>query len=78
MIIKFKNNLGEFEFNSVKELKEFLKDESVEDFDMRQFGYLVSNLTKHTKLSAYCSRGLGALLDLRNRGMDAVCKELEQ
>lgn len=78
-VIKFKNKLGEFEFDRVEDLKEFLRGEDIEDFDMRQFGYLISNLTKHNKLSAYCAEhGLSALIDLRKRGMDAVVKELSK
>lgn len=76
-MIKFKNNQGSFEFDRVDDLKEFLKNDKVGDFDMNQFGYLISNLTKHTKLSAYCSKGLGALIDLRQRGMETVVRELK-
>ena len=75
-MIKFKNKDGEFEFDRVEDLLKVLTVGKVEDFDMRQFGYLVSNVTKHNRLSAFCSKGLDALLELRHRGMDAVVKEL--
>lgn len=77
-MIKLKNKHGEFKFDRVEDLVAFVKPGQVEDFDMQQFGYLISNLTKHSGLSAYCSKGLSALIDLRNRGMEVVVAELRK
>lgn len=79
MKVKFENTQGKFEFEDVSDLKEFLRSDSVTDFDMQQFGYLISNVCggKYYKLSAYCTKGLNALIDLRNRGMESVVKELK-
>lgn len=78
-MIKFKSKLGDFEFDRVENLIAFTKSEFVEDFDMMQFGYLISNVAGpgHTKLVAFTSKGLNALLELRVRGMEAMVKELK-
>lgn len=78
-MIRFKNDQGEFEFDDVADLRKFLRPNDVTDFDMRQFGYLVSNVCghKYSALSIYCNQGLNALVDLRIRGMDKVVTELK-
>lgn len=82
-MIKFENEHGKFEFENVKELRQFLKEPDLVDFDIKNFGYLISNMKKYkggiTQVIIACqTQGLQVIYDLKNKGMNKMVDELKE
>jgi len=78
-MIEFKNKQGDFKFEKVEDLRKFLLEPDITDHDVRNFGYLISNICGHeySKLSAFCSGGTKIFLELRQKGMDQMVRDLK-
>lgn len=75
-MIKFKNHQGEFEFDNVENLRRFLEADEITDHDVRNMGYLASNLGC-PRLQILLGKGRKAFAELRSRGMDEMVRELK-